>query len=374
MINKKLTKKCFTILSFSMIISMANTLSANEIKLKSDNDYLVTSSRPGNILVVDLKTNEVVNNCKIDEKYNHGVLLSPDYKTAFILGNGWEEIGGYNIETCKKVFHTNFSAGNIKGKSTDGLAISSDGKELYATYNRTELGSDRYIVKDPYLSVYNISDGLSAKPVKNIVMPRQMCTISAADNGKIYGTGAHFYEIDPKAGTVEIAKKMRDWDKPGYSNPDFFSPFITGQTTKEYSILHSVFKFKDEKQNMDEATPYVGITTIDLTDGKITQSEFTIFETIMFTAMHNPKDKNILYGVLNDLSMFDLKNKKLLKRVPVDHTYYNVAVSPDGEKVYTGSTLNDISIYDAKTLDKLGNIQLPEGDMGGGSLQIFHNI
>lgn len=69
--------------------------------------------------------------------------------------------------------------------------------------------------------------------------------------------------------------------------------------------------------------------------------------------------------------MFDLKNKKLLKRVPVDHTYYIVAVSPDGEKVYTGSTLNDISIYDAKTLDKLGNIQLPEGAMGGGSLFNF---
>lgn len=58
---------------------------------------------------------------------------------------------------------------------------------------------------------------------------------------------------------------------------------------------------------MDEATPYVGITTIDLTDGKITQSEFTILKQLCLQLCIIQKDKNILYGVLNDLSMFDFK-------------------------------------------------------------------
>ena len=32
----------------------------------------------------------------------------------------------------------------------------------------------------------------------------------------------------------------------------------------------------------------------------------------MFTAIRSPKDSNILYGVLNDLTKFDLKEQKVI--------------------------------------------------------------
>lgn len=80
----------------------------------------------------------------------------------------------------------------------------------------------------------------------------------------------------------------------------------------------------------------------------------------------------MLYGVLTDLSKFDLKKKKLIKRVDVDHTYYTVGMASDGKKLYLGSTLNDIAVYDTETLDKLGNIKLPAGDMGTASFHVFY--
>mgnify|MGYP002139464232 CR=1 FL=1 len=79
----------------------------------------------------------------------------------------------------------------------------------------------------------------------------------------------------------------------------------------------------------------------------------------------------ILYGTLNDLTKFDIKEQKVLKRVLNDHTYYSVVPSADGEKLYLGGCLNDIAIYDANTLEKLGKIYLT-GDMGSAGLQVFH--
>ncbi|WP_195804913.1 hypothetical protein [Aliarcobacter butzleri] len=90
----------------------------------------------------------------------------------------------------------------------------------------------------------------------------------------------------------------------------------------------------------------------------------------MFTAIRSPKDQNILYGVLNDLTKFDIKEQKVLKRVITDHTYYSVVPSVDGEKLYLGGCLNDIAVYDANSLEKLGNIKL-SGDMGSAALQVF---
>jgi hypothetical protein len=48
-----------------------------------------------------------------------------------------------------------------------------------------------------------------------------------------------------------------------------------------------------------------------------------------------------------------------------------VNFSSDGSKVYLAGTYNDIAIYDAETLEKLGNIQLPGGDMSLATAQVF---
>ena len=46
-------------------------------------------------------------------------------------------------------------------------------------------------------------------------------------------------------------------------------------------------------------------------------------------------------------------------RVDLDHSYYAVNISSDGKEVYIGGTLADIAVYDAETLEKLGQIDMP---------------
>ena len=362
MLDNRFLKNSLGLFGLSLLFS-SNMVAAN-VKLESNHNYLVTETRPNNIVLVDLEKNKVINECKTDEAFSPGgVVLSPDYKVAYILGGYGEEVAGYEVETCKKVFHTSLTQDNIRAKSLSGIAVNEDGTKVYAIYNRTEMGNDRYTVQDPYFSVYNVTDGLNAKPVKSFVIPRQTTMISTAKDGTVYGVGTHLYEINPKTGETKVAIKMRGWGKEGYSDPDSSATYLIGQQKGELTALYTTKEKESEKV-------YWGISSVDLNTKELTIQEFTEYETLMFTAIRSPKDANILYGVLNDLTMFDMKEQKVLKRVIPDHTYYSVVPSADGEKLYLGGCLNDIAVYDANTLEKLANIQLT-GDMGSAALQVF---
>ena len=62
---------------------------------------------------------------------------------------------------------------------------------------------------------------------------------------------------------------------------------------------------------------------------------------------------------------------KLIARKDMDHTYYAVNVSADGREIYAGGTLNDIAIYDSETLEKIGSITIPGGNMALSSLRMI---
>ncbi|MGE0052186.1 MAG: quinohemoprotein amine dehydrogenase subunit beta [Arcobacter sp.] len=374
MLNKEIIKKGLGLLSLSVVLSsgFSTNLNAANVKLESNHNYLVTETRPNNIVLADLETNKVINECKTDETFSPGgIVLSPDYKVAYILGGYGEEIAGYEIETCKKVFHTSLTQENIRAKSLFGLAVNEDGTKVYAIYNRTEMLNDRYKVLPPHFSVYNVADGLDAKPVKSFEMPRQTTVVSTGKDGKVYVVGTDLYEVNPTTGDIKVAKKIVKWGKEGYSDLDSAANYIIGQQTGDLTALYATIKYDDPKNPSEDAgTWYWGITSVDLNTGEIIQQNISEYETLMFTAIRSPKDSNILYGVLNDLTKFDLKEQKVLKRVVTDHTYYSVVPSMDGDKLYLGSCLDDIAVYDANTLEKIGKIQL-SGDMGSAALQVF---
>lgn len=353
-----------------LIASSSVSLSADEIKLKPNRDYIVTETRPNNIVLIDAKEQKIANTCKIDERFSPGgIVLAPNNKYAFVIGGYGEEIGGYDITTCKKVFHANLTKDNIKGQTLAGLAVSEDSKKVYTIYNRTKMETDRYTVLSPMFSSFNVSDGVNAKPVTSFKIPRQMTLISVAKDGTIYGIGSALYTINPKTKEVNVAKKILNWGKKDYSDPDSAGNYIIGQQQGDFSTLYYTEKYD---KNGKDIGWYWGVTSVDLNTNKVEQFEFTDYETLMFAIMRSPIDRNIAFGTLNDLTKFDLKNKKVLKRVVLDHTYYSPSVSPDGERVYLGNCLNDIAIYSADKLEKLGNVYLP-GDMGSAALQVFHN-
>lgn len=335
-------------------------------------DLIVTVAKPDRLYVIDAKARSVETDCKLDFNLIPGVIvMSPDNTIAYVLADRWENVYGIELATCKTVFVAHQSEGDIKRKTVASLAVSKDGKELYTIRNPVKILVDRYEVMEPELAVYDTSAGLKAKPVRTFPAPRRMTVMATGHDGTLYAAGHEIYAIDPNTGETSVKIPNASWDRPTYSPPDVLAFWPIGTQADEFLLLYSAAKFTDETQN--ELADFVwGYETVDLTTGESKIEDFASFEVIMFSAVRDPNDKTKLYGVYTQLSKHDLATKELVKRVDLPHTYYCINISSDGKELYVGGTNDDIGVYDADSLERIGEIILPSGgDMAAGTMHVI---
>lgn len=341
--------------------------------LKVGHEYLIATNYPNNLHVVDLASDSLYKTCRLPDAFGPGTaVMAPDHKTAFILNNHYGDLYGIDLDDCKTVFHAKLSQqANEKARSMFSFALSPDGKELYATVNPTQMMNDHYVVKQPRLAVYDTASGLDAKPVRSFPMPRQIYLMRAADDGSLYVAGPDIYKMDVQTGKYEVAVAGRNWQRPLYSAPDvlYFWPHQT--PFHEFSMLYTTAKFKDDKQDLATADYIYGYVSIDLKTGKSTVQDFAPLTELYFTGLRSPKDPNQMFGVLNRLAKYDIKQQKLLKATNLEHSYYCVAFNTQGSKLYLAGTFNDIAVFDPDSLEKVKNIKLPGGDMAITTTQVF---
>ena len=338
-------------------------------------DYLVTIAKPNKLYVIDAQAKTVVNECDTGtENVNPGIfVMSPDNTIAYILEGRWERIFGINIQTCEQVFAAKQSWGETRIKSIGSIAVSKDGKELYTIQNPTLIQSDRYVVQEPMLAVYDTSAGLRAKPVRTFPAPRRMTIMATGENGMLYAAGHEIYEIDPKTGETNIKIANASWDRPTYSPPDVLAFWPIGSQNNEFLLMYTAAVFTDESQQ--EIADYVwGYESVDLKTGEAEIDDFASLEVLMFSAARSPHNPNHLFGVYTQLSKHDLSTDTLIKRVDLPHTYYCVNVSSDGKTLYVGGTQDDIGYYDTDTLERIGEVRMPSGgDMGVSTLHVINS-
>ena len=67
-------------------------------KAATDAEYLLTVTRPGLLHVIDMKTDRIARSCEVPGKFGSGALVpSPDGRHAFVLGNLWEDVYGFDM-------------------------------------------------------------------------------------------------------------------------------------------------------------------------------------------------------------------------------------------------------------------------------------
>ncbi|HHJ1297719.1 MULTISPECIES: quinohemoprotein amine dehydrogenase subunit beta [unclassified Pseudomonas] len=341
--------------------------------LKAGHEYLIVTNYPNNLHVVDVATDAVYKSCRMPDAFGPGTaMMAPDNRTAYVLNNHYGDLYGIDLDTCKTTFHASLSSvpGEV-GKSMYSFAISPDGKEVYATVNPTQRLNDHYVVKPPRLEVFRTADGLDAKPARTFPMPRQVYLMRAADDGSLFVAGPDIYKMDVQTGRYEVALPLRNWNRPGYSAPDVLYFWPHQSARHEFSMLYTIAKFKDDKQDPATAELLYGYLSVDLKTGKTHTQEFADLTELYFTGLRSPKDPNQIYGVLNRLARYDIKERKLIKAANLEHTYYCVAFDKKGDKLYLGGTFNDLAVFDPQTLEKVKNIKLPGGDMSTTTPQVF---
>jgi len=347
---------------------------ANEaLALQAGNEYLMVANYPNNLNVVDLASERVYKTCALPDAFGPGTTqIAPDRRTAYILNNRFGTIYGIDLDSCKLTFRAEMSLGdNERAKSIASFTVSPDGKELYAVQNPTRINRDHYRVGEPRFAVYDTSAGLEAKPVRVFPAPRQANIMQAGDDGAVYLAGPNLYKVDVKTGKTTVALPIRDWTGTRAAAPRVSGIWPVQTPQRDFTILYTTAKFEDDKQDMATAEYQYGYLNVNLKSGETEAREFGPLTEIYFTGVRSPKDPNLIYGVLNRLAKYDIKQKKLLAAAEIPYSFYTVSMNRDGSKVYLGGTWNSVAVYDAGNLKPLTMVNLPGGDMGAASPQVF---
>lgn len=341
--------------------------------LDPGHEYMVTTNYPNNLHVIDLASDTLYKTCAMPDAFGPGtVQLAPDRKVAYVLNNHYADVYGVELDSCKQVFHASITQQpGEKARSMFAFTVSHDGKELYAVANPTQMLNDRYEVKPPRLDVYATDAGLQARPVRSFPAPRQLTIMQSGDDGSLYVAGPDVYKVDVKTGKFDVLIPSRHWKRPNYSAPDVL--YVWNQQTwrHDFSLLYTTAKFKDRKQDPATADYLYGLFSIDLKTGKSETTDFGPLTEIYFSGMRSPKDPNLMFGVLNRLAKYDIKQKKLLQAATLEHSYYCISFNRAGSKIYLAGTFNDVAVFDADSLKQIGSIKLPGGDMAITTAQVF---
>jgi len=366
-------KKTLTATSTASIIVAAlfTMYSAGALAAK---DYLVTAARPNILFVVDAKERKVVKNFEIPNttKGNSPITVVPsrDGKVAYVIHNRWETISGIDLENGKEVFRAELSEGDIRGKAVFAMDLSPDGKELAVFVNPTRLLPGEYQAQDPYIAIYRTDAGANAKPARKLPTVRRVSSLAYSPKGDtLYAFSWDMLKLDPQTGAVKGKHPWRSWKQPNRGEPDTLAIWPQWEQTNLFATPYYVAA--TDKKEGDPAALRAGIWELDLEKDTVRFKEFENASVVLFSSVVNPVRRNEVYTVYTQLTRTDMNTGKM-DRVDLDHTYYNVNISSDGSELYIGGTQGDITVYDSKTLKRIGNIRTPSGgDQVLTSLRVF---
>lgn len=348
-------------------VAAAGTVSAK--------DYLVTALHSNKLVFIDVAAR------KIDRVYplpnsrpgnTPGTLVvSPDGKTVYILHNHWETVSGIDVDSGKEVFRADLSSPGIRGKSTFAFDISPDGKEVAIYIDPVKILPGEYQVQDTYIAIYDAAAGIGAKPLRTFPAPRRTTLLAySTDGSRLYAMSWDVVTLDPKTGKVIGGHPIRTWGRKNLGEPDALAVWPLWDASKVLSFPYVVAR-TDRKPEAPDALKS-GIYTLDLATDKVAYKEFENTSVVLFSSTVNPVRRNEVYTVYATLSRIDTRKGKLLKRVDLDQTFYNVNVSRDGKELYLGGAGPLVAFYDATTLKQLQTIRMPDGaDQATASMRYF---
>jgi quinohemoprotein amine dehydrogenase beta subunit len=336
-------------------------------------DLLVVANRPNNLHLVDLGARRVERTCTLPGNPSPGtIVLSPDHAVAYVLGGSMGEIYGIALASCELVFSAIESQGNERVRSLGGVAISPDGKRLFVHQAPVKLFSDHYEVQDTRIAVYDTGAGQNALPVRTLPAPRQVTIMNTVADGTLILGGPDIVAMNPVTGETRVALASRSRSDRELGPRDVLTIWNIGESSGEFVRMFSAPRWKPGAEgDLAQAELVWGYERVDLATGIASDAVIGPLEVMLFTGTTRPGRPDQFYATLTQLQRFDVPNARIEASVDLEHSYYALAFSSDGQTLYLTGNFNDIAIYDADSLQKLGNIVLPGGDVAIGSPKIF---
>jgi quinohemoprotein amine dehydrogenase beta subunit len=356
-----------------LALGCAGASTSSAARAPGAGDMMVVANRPNNLHLIDLGAQKIERTCALPGPPTPGVIaMSPDNSVAYIIGGGLGELWGVRLADCALVFSATQSEGNERVRSMGGITVSQDGKQLFVHQAPTKLFVDHYEVQDTRIAVYDTSAGTNARPVRTLPAPRQVTIMKTGADGTLYLGGPDILAMDPETGETRVALASRSREDPAFGPRDVLTIWNIGDSSGEFVRMYSAVRWKPGAEgDAAQGQPVWGFEKIDLATGKASEAVLGPLEVGLFTGMTRPGRPDQFYATLSQLQRFDVPNARLDQSVDLDHSYYAIDFGTDGDTLYLTGTFNDIAVYDADSLTKLGNIVLPGGDMATGVPKIF---
>ena len=319
-------------------------------------DLLVTAAKPDRLFIIDAATRSVRAEYHVPgaEGGIATIVISPDQRTAYTLVDRMERIVGIDLGSGREVFRADLSTPGERVKDFFALAITPDGKELIAYELPTLLKPSEYVVEEPRFAVFRTTAGLEAKAVRSFPAPRRIHMLLIRPNGRsFYALGFDLYEYDLSSGKLLGTRGIQQWQIPDHAQPDLLAFWpVTEPTGIFTSPIYT------EVKNGTESTPTTAMMSLDLKSGDLSYFDFEPLSALIFSTILSP-DRKHAYGVYTTLTSVDMAGHRLAKRVPLEHTFYDVNVSSDGREIYLAGTNCDVGFYDSASLEKKAILKLP---------------
>lgn len=322
-------------------------------------EYLLAAVRPDKLVVVDadkMAVEKVVTLPEGSGPMTMVPVVSPDGRVAYANVNRTESLVKVDLITGEMLARVDMSTHDERVKSLFGVALSPDGKTLAVYQSPMKILRNEFQVQPTRIALY---DTETMALQKTFSAPRQITLLAwSKDGSRIFGLGRDLYAFDPASGETLDPQPIHTWKAGEYTLPDVLA--VWSQHESSGMMVTPFYSALEAKADDDPEKFRTGMLTLDLDSGKMDMRDFRTMDVFYFSTAASPDHKRI-YGVYNVLELFDAELAKPIKRVPLPHSYYSVNVSADGKTVWLGGALSDLAAYDAETLEKKGQVDLPGG-------------
>ncbi len=321
-------------------------------------DFIVTAAKPGQLFVVDPRKMKVVSDFAIPGAHDSvsTIVTSPDGTIAYVLVNRARSIAGINLRTGKQVFRANLSA---PGERVQCMAfdVTPDGKTLIVYEYRTHLGIDSYTVETPQFALFSTAAGAYAMPERTFPAPRRIQAVLARKDGRsFYALWPDVYEFDLRTGQLLGKRGLLHWGRADHSSADLSINSPASEPTGVFvAPLYSTLTGSGLPTGGVSAT---SLMTLNLHTGKLAYHDISRTAPPIFATILSPNHR-WAFGVFDALFKIDARHWRIVKQVPVPHSFYMVDISSNGKEVYLGGNMCDIAVYDTSSLRQRGDIRLP---------------
>ncbi|TCS59765.1 quinohemoprotein amine dehydrogenase beta subunit [Primorskyibacter sedentarius] len=336
----------------------------------SAKDYILAPARPDKLVIVDAEAMTVDKVITLEDAGPTPMVPVVDEagQFAYVTINKSESIAKVDLTTGETVARRDLSTADTRIKTMFGMDLAPDGSQLAVFETPVKLMTSHYEVQPTRISLV---DTRSLETVKTFEVPRQITVVMfSTDGSRIYGLGRQMHVFDAETGEHVDDYPIQDWKTDSNYYPsdvlDAWSQFETSD------MLVTPFYTARSDMSLEDPEAYrTGLLTMDLRSGEMQMRDVRSLDVFYFSTAANP-DRTRAYGAYNVLESFDLTSGEPIKRVPLPHSYYSVNVSSDGQTVWLGGALSDLAAYDAETLEKKGQVDMPDGAaMSLASIRIF---